>query len=423
MANIVEERHFNKADVSENNNKFWSIYLYDDGAVETHWGRVGYSGQRKVIGHGKGFYDQKVIEKGSHGYKATQTIRGTSTESGKTVTSGRLAQVATGQIQTDNNETRDLVSYLVSVNRHNILSNTTIQYDESRGTYSTPLGVVTAEAISCARLLLDSISKYVIVNDYESPSFIDSVNEYLQLIPQNIGMRKPNLKYLYPNIDAIQKQNSILDSLESSVQMVVSSGNEPNEEPKLFEVSLSLVTDKSVIDRITKLYVSTQQSMHSSSRLRPHKVFKVEIASMSNAFANYGANLPNIWDGWHGTRSGNLLSIMQKGFIIPPSNAPYCTGRMFGNGIYTSDQSTKALNYSDGYWSGTRSSSCYMFLCDVAMGKYYVPNNYGENLPKSGHDSTFAKANKSGVMNNEWIVYRTDQINPKYLIEFTDGGR
>jgi len=61
-----------------------------------------------------------------------------------------------------------------------------------------------------------------------------------------------------------------------------------------------------------------------------------------------------------------------------------------------------------------------MFLCSVAMGKYYVPSGPSSNLPKAGYDSTYAKARQSGVMNNEMIVYKTNQCNLKYLVEFSD---
>jgi poly [ADP-ribose] polymerase len=92
---------------------------------------------------------------------------------------------------------------------------------------------------------------------------------------------------------------------------------------------------------------------------------------------------------------------------------------MFGNGLYFSDQSTKSLNYAYGYWGGgSRDNNCLMFLVDVRMGKYYVPRSYNEHFPKAGHDSTFAKANKSGVYNNEMIVYTLPQANLTHLIEF-----
>jgi poly [ADP-ribose] polymerase len=99
---------------------------------------------------------------------------------------------------------------------------------------------------------------------------------------------------------------------------------------------------------------------------------------------------------------------------------------MFGNGTYFSDQSTKSLNYAYGYWgNGSRDEMCYMFLCDVAMGKSYTPLLWsaGLNLPKAGTDSTFARAGVSGVVNNEMIVYRTCQVNPTFLVEFTPTGK
>ncbi len=60
-----------------------------------------------------------------------------------------------------------------------------------------------------------------------------------------------------------------------------------------------------------------------------------------------------------------------------------------------------------------------MFLADVAMGKIFIPKSYSDGpFPKKGYDSVFAKAGVSGVYNNEMIVYRTDQCNLVYLVEF-----
>ena len=96
---------------------------------------------------------------------------------------------------------------------------------------------------------------------------------------------------------------------------------------------------------------------------------------------------------------------------------------MFGNGVYFSDQSTKSLNYAYGYWDGKHENNCFMLLNDVAMGKSFTPSGPSSNLPKLGSDSTFAQVEKSGVLNNEMIVYKTSQINPKYLVEFSPSGK
>src|SRR5262249_54679202 len=149
------------------------------------------------------------------------------------------------------------------------------------------------------------------------------------------------------------------------------------------------------------------------------KVYAVEIATMRRAWEKAGKPVGNVAELWHGTKASNLLSILKGGLIIPPSNAPHCTGRMFGNGVYFSDQSTKSLNYAYGYWGGgPADNNCFMFLVDVAMGKYFVPDGPSTRLPMPGYDSTYAQASKSGVMNNEMIVYKTSQINPRFLVEF-----
>jgi poly [ADP-ribose] polymerase len=82
------------------------------------------------------------------------------------------------------------------------------------------------------------------------------------------------------------------------------------------------------------------------------------------------------------------------------------------------------LNYAAGYWGGTRDNNCFMFLLKMAMGEYYTPRSSfsGDKAPK-GYDSTFAKANQSGVYNNEMIVYRTSQVDLNYLVEFSPHGK
>jgi len=115
-----------------------------------------------------------------------------------------------------------------------------------------------------------------------------------------------------------------------------------------------------------------------------------------------------------------VLSILKQGLVVPPSNASHCCGRMFGDGVYFSDQSTKSLNYSYGYWdSGQRDQNCYMFLADVAMGNSYIPQGHSSRTLPSKFNSIFAKGGVSGVTNNEMIVPSTNQCNLKFLVNFS----
>jgi hypothetical protein len=58
-----------------------------------------------------------------------------------------------------------------------------------------------------------------------------------------------------------------------------------------------------------------------------------------------------------------------------------------------------------------------MFLAEVAMGNYQVPRGPTSKKPDKGYDSYYAKAGTSGVRNNEMIVFDTNQIKLKYILE------
>jgi poly [ADP-ribose] polymerase len=158
--------------------------------------------------------------------------------------------------------------------------------------------------------------------------------------------------------------------------------------------------------------------MHQSNSLSVHAVYTVKIAVMSNAFDKYGATLPDIRQLWHGTKASNLLSILKGGLIIPSSSSGHVTGRMYGDGVYASSVSTKALNYATNFWgSGGSTDRTFMFLLDMAMGKYYDAQTWGGSFPKSGTHSTWARAGRA-LKNDEMIVYRLDQVNLTHLVEF-----
>lgn len=448
MANKVMHRRFVCTESefgTQGHNKFWYVTVYDDGNLETEYGRVGEPGKTNTKSYGSveraTSEAEKAIKKKQKGkpVKGKPGVRdsvydevevasivasGGSKGGSSKVTGGDLNRKASEQIAKGDKTIESLVQTFVKTNQHNITNNTNITYDEKTGLFSTPVGVVGQTNIDQARKSLAKIRKIVSKGGVESadPKVVD---EYLRLIPQDTGRRRPTLALITPNISAVDKQVSILDSLQASLDMINSGDDEEDKkkddkpEEKIWDVTIKLNEDTALRKRIERLYNKTRQSMHACNNLNVHRIFEVSHNGMSAAFDARGAKVGNIWQLWHGTRVGNILSILSKGMIIPPANASHCAGRMFGDGLYFSDQSTKSLNYAYGYWDGgSRDNTCYMFLVDVAMGNPYTPRSYTERLPKAGYDSTFAKANQSGVRNNEMIVYNTFQAAPRFLIEF-----
>lgn len=427
MSEIVKQAMYIKSDVKNNNNKFWEIKLYDDFNVYVRNGRVGSSGQSQPVksfgslDQAETFYEKTIKSKirPSKGYTKAEVLMDDVNE---VSISNDLEDVALKQIAVKDNETTKLIQHLSKKNIHNIISSTTIKYDSSKGTFKTPLGIITKTGIDNARTVLDELIPYVKKSKYEDELFIEKFQNYIQLIPHKVG-RKLIPEDILPDTDSFQKEIQILDALDASLQDVLNAKPDidtpKTDHPKLFNVDVHMLDDTKEFNRIRDMYHKTKKSMHTSHKLDIKKVYTIKIKQMHDMFETKGKQIGNIMELWHGSRVENCLSILKSGLIIPKSGSAHVTGRMFGDGVYGSDISTKALNYAQGYWGhGNMDSNCFMFLVDFAMGKHYIAKGSHERFPVAGYDSTFAKEGKSGVINNEMIVYNLYQCNIKFLVEF-----
>ncbi|MGD1524540.1 WGR domain-containing protein [Vibrio harveyi] len=423
------------SNVDGNNNKFWKAEMDSSFTVHVTNGRVGSKGQTqspKPFGSEDAamrFMSTKRREKERKGYKELDVVE--STGSTKVNQHKLVEKAAKEQIRTkgDRSEVEGIIDKLIALNIHSITSQTDITYDAETGVFMTPMGIVSLDSIHKARSLLDIVADHVVdKKDFTSSEVKQSLADYLMLIPQKVGARL-TVKNVIPDQEAVHKQNAILDDLEASLAHVedlkkakaeqAKKAEKEMEIPELFNCELTLLDNPEVEAFIKGIYNNTRKGYHASAALEVNRIFTVQVDEMHNNFEKVGRQTDNVMMLWHGTRAGNILSILKNGLIIPPSRAGHVTGRMFGDGLYFSDQSTKSLNYSYGYWDGgSKDDTCYMFLCEVAMGNSYIPQNSWENLPKRGYDSTFAVAGKSGVINNEMIVYDVCQSNIRYLIEF-----
>jgi poly [ADP-ribose] polymerase len=232
------------------------------------------------------------------------------------------------------------------------------------------------------------------------------VESYLMIVPTKVG-RKLRPREVLGTLDKVEEQSQILDSMEA-----VGGSVEVETDEEVFAVELSEADGGTVRD-IQKLVEKTSSRGHRSYGMKVKRVYKVKI---ENDDYEGGSNE---WMLWHGTKASNLLSILRKGLVIVPRGASHTTGRMYGDGLYFSDQSTKALNYATTFWGGRDEGRYFMLICRVAMGKAYTPDRYGCRKPPRGYDSVYAKGGQSGVINNEMVVYRESQARIEYIVEFS----
>lgn len=423
-------------DAVENNNKFYEVILHDDNSVVARWGRVGVEGQSKTYYGGQSEFNDIIRKKTAKGYVRTQIVSlNNVSKTGQDKMA--LAEAAKrDMVKVDAKQDKSasvlikLVERLAEMNRHQIMtaSNGNIKIDET-GLITTPLGLVTASTIGDARELLEKIERFTSKRDYASQKYIDALENYLRLIPQKVPTRRGWYENFFTSFSSLNAQNSLLDQLEGSLDLYRNKeaelrkkmSEQNGSEEKVFATQLKMVEDEEIIRKLNRFYLENKNAKHVSSHLKLKNVFELDNQEMRTQFEVAAKKVGNVKMLWHGTRAFNVLSILKNGLIIPRSGGSYhITGRMFGNGVYFSDQSTKSLNYSYGYWDGgSRDSNCFMFVADVAMGKEHIPSSPGNAFPVKGSDSTFAKANKSGVLNNEMIVYDTKQVHLRYLCEFS----
>ena len=408
MSNIIKEIKLINSDVDSNKNKYWNATLLSDGTIEVEYGRVGYSGQTETYDSSRGgeyFLDKKVKEKIKKGYQELKVI-GSST-SISSVKNSDLKKIVSKKIG-DDSELTKLMDLLVKSNIHNITSSTNISYNKDSNLFSTPLGIITIDSINEARQILNTFNKKIEINN---------VNQYLRLVPQSFGMKKFDVD-VFKDSDYVKKQFDILDSLEASwnsskVQDPIKS----DESDDLLNIKLEILKDQIEYERIVDKFEKTKKRQHTSSyHLKVKKIYSLEIKKMKNAFDSRKVTKSNVMELWHGSNVANILSIFNSGLKIRPSNASGITGRLFGNGIYGASDSTKSLNYSVGYWSGTKQNNVFLFVADFDMENYEIPE-YNQQVPRKGYDSFWAKPNKSGILNDEYIVFKEDRVNLKYLIE------
>jgi len=414
-------------------NKFYNMTLYDDNRVRIWYGRYvedGSGGLKtqsdETVPGGRALFDSKYREKTGprKGYKPLPVVANTTSDSKIVVAKGTLAEIAAKQIKTNSDEVFMLIKHLADVNVHQITSQTSIKYDAATGSFSTPYGLVTSNGIDKGRTLLGEIHSLLTTGTFDK-RFETLVEEYMTIIPQSVGRRSIGPKEVFPNLDKVKSQNDVLDALEASLTEAnkpkkEEKSDEAQEVEKLFDCVLEIVTDPAEYNRVESLYTSSRKEMHVAARLKLRKVYRVVINHMTQAYNNRKVK-GNEQELWHGTSPANVLSILKSGFMISPPSTAAIAGKNFGYGVYFANASTKSLNYAHGYWSGTYARKCFLFLNNVALGNYYVPENTTRSNPPKGYDSYWAQAGKSSwLQNDEIVIFDTTQIEPTYLLEFED---
>ncbi|KAL3314153.1 Poly [ADP-ribose] polymerase 2 [Cichlidogyrus casuarinus] len=183
-----------------------------------------------------------------------------------------------------------------------------------------------------------------------------------------------------------------------------------------------------------KQYVQTSFGSNHDFRLNVHEISQLFLSEKPQL---QGSNVRLLF---HGTKLSAILSILENGFYLPETE-----DGMFGKGVYFTDVSTKAARYTLSKDSPVGDSG-YLLLCEVDLGnmkatyvaeKWELPKEYdsraciGQYQPdmkgfKQLGNAKFPDCTQLIMQNpkldlnyNEYVVYDTNRIRPKYLLKIT----
>ena len=299
-------------------------------------------------------------------------------------------------------------------------------------TEKLPLGSLSISQINKAFDILKGISECIEDKEKNIEKIAKLSSMFYTLIPSIQSKIKP-----IDDQDTINDKMSLLELLQNMYHMSKNIGKGIAQQYLNLNADLKYVTDQEVIQNINK-YLSCNRGGSHGIQLKLDGVYSVNKPKEKQEFLKWN-NMHNKQLLWHGTRLANAVGILTQGLCINPSGV-YTTGKMFGNGIYFANSSTKSANYM-----GITRGLGIMFLCEVALGNTYEKTaaDYITTLPPGKHSThgigmyqpnvtpdqytkidgvnapignLVRSSNSSSLNYDEFIVYDKSQVKIKYVV-------
>jgi predicted DNA-binding WGR domain protein len=323
-------------------------------------------------------------------------------------------------------------------------------------TLRCPLGQLSNEQIEEGEGILNKAEKVVKSTNNRS-DLLELSNLFYSLIPHNLGSgsRGKLENLILDSIDKINQKRYDLDTLldAKAIGATLVSDN-TYDQYKSLDTELGYVDDKEIFKWIDKIIQDTYSRTHRHiGKIVPLHIWSVNRNGERQKFLSRVEEVSkeckkefippkliglvekrkdidselfkkaNIVPLFHGTRTQNITGLLKKGLLIRPSGVVLQGAGMYGNGTYFGLPS-KSVQYSScrrAYYTNGTDTNAYLFMTDCALGDVKIPSGayqFNKSNIKPCH-SVYAKGGYSGVMNDEFVLYDTNQHNIRYIIEFT----
>lgn len=404
-------------DEINNHNKYYEITLNDDNSIDVNYGRVGNTpAYHHYEAHEKQFHVLKSVKE-AKGYKDVTALHSVKTASNAMAKNEELDYKPVEDTKINN-----LIEELITSAREFVKVNYTVGVQE-----------ITPKMVSEAENDLNTLISIAQDSNVALWRFNEQLKELFVDIPRRMGDVGCYLAKTSADFSRIiERERDMLDNIKGQVNTIVAPSQDNSQKKDTtvldaYGLSVSPVTyeeEDQILSHLGKDYGGLDVDR------RYVTAYKVENSATRKAYEEFKAthqiSRRDCKLFYHGSKVENWWSIMKTGLSLNPNAS--VTGKMFGNGLYFASDCRKSLNYMDtksSHWNNGKRDSGYMAIYSVALGKCYEPYNalYSsfnkKDLP-NGCLSVYADKRKTGLQNDEYVVYDQAQCTIKYLVEMKD---
>jgi poly [ADP-ribose] polymerase len=391
-----------KVEADANNNKYYKMIELGS-TFEVQYGRIGNTSyQSKTYPMGK--WHSTLNSKIKKGY----------------VDQTRLIEVPiikkkNEYLSLDNPNISKIVERLQAIARQTVKDNYTISSDK-----------VTQLMVDEAQTLL-----YNLGNENECNKFNEVLLQLFKTIPRKM---KKVVDYLAESkddyISIINREQDLLDIMEGQVKQNKIEDNNNNDDDVVTKNQTILEALGIEFEELNDKDIKAIKSKMGSMQDKFKQGWKITNKKTQNKYNDYlkSENILKTDLFFHGTRSENVWSILNSGLVLRPNAV--ITGKMFGSGIYLSNDFDKSRGYtsvSGSRWSHGSEHTGFMLLMETAYGKAYDVYsfdskyyNFNQNILQSackGANCLHAHGGTGMLRKDEIVVYKEEACTVKYLIE------
>jgi len=381
---------------AENNNKFYDMVEHDDGSISVDYGRVGVTSTKLTYPVGKKKWESLHNEKVKKGYVDQTMLRAVSSSGGSF-------------LGIKDREVSKLVAALTGYAKQSVADNYIVTSDS-----------VTQAQVDRAQEILDQIPALL-----RSGVLTKTVNDQLLALYGVIPRRMKNVKdhviaeerLSAANLDAARKIVSDEQATLDVMRGQVTTGTLQVSSSKTVLEAMGLQ-----ISNFDGQEVALVKQMLGRNAGNFRSGFRVINMGSGERYEQWLGSAPdkNRAKLWHGSRNENWWNILKTGLLIRPANA-VITGAMFGYGIYGANKAQKSIGYTSlhgSYWAGGNAGRAYLGIFDFHLGRMFQTSrhegwmsslDYQRLRQRGNFDSFYAQAGGS-LLNDEFVVYRQDQV-------------